>query len=86
MEKALCANNREDSLSLENLININYNLCLDEFSIMRYFINSIIIINEWYYYFNNEKILINQNITTEKSNAFYDRLHLIRKINENLIE
>ena len=72
-------------LSIFDLICDNYYINLNAYSSIRYILNSIIIINEWYYYITTSKYELYSNKndigsgTIEKVNCIDNRILLIKK-------
>ena len=66
----------------------NYFINVNAYSGIRYLLNCIIITSDWYYYYNKTlvKLYIKLGETAaspkETTNCFYDRLQLIKQINE----
>ena len=72
-------------LSIFDLICDNYYINLNAYSSIRYILNSIIIINEWYYYITTSKYELYSNKndignnTIEKVNCIDNKILLIKK-------
>ena len=72
-------------LSIFDLICDNYYINLNAYSSIRYILNSLIIINEWYYYITTSKYELYSNKndiwnnTIEKVNCIDNRILLIKK-------
>ena len=66
----------------------NYFINVNAYSGIRYLLNCIIITNDWYYYYNKTLVKLYVKLgekaesPKETTNCFYDRLQLIKQINE----
>ena len=66
----------------------NYFINVNAYSGIRYLLNCIIITSDWYYYYNKTlvKLYVKLGETAanpkETKNCFYDRLQLIKQIND----